>query len=75
MSGTLDRPWNRNVLFGRQLKFPLRFDDNGELKDNYQYTTFPGVRDALERGDWANAQSQLDMVTDLLDQCIKYFMI
>ncbi|GMF10237.1 unnamed protein product [[Candida] boidinii] len=75
MSGTLGRPWNRNVLFGRQLRIPLKTDESsGNLISRYEYTTFPGVRDALERGDWANAQAQLDMVTDLLDQCIKYFM-
>ncbi|KAH3665942.1 hypothetical protein OGAPHI_004131 [Ogataea philodendri] len=57
-NGIFDRPWHRNVLFGNEFKIP-EIDDH-----QFNYNSFPGVRDAIDAQDWKEAQNQLSCVSD-----------
>ncbi|KAG7750496.1 hypothetical protein KL911_000904 [Ogataea haglerorum] len=68
-NGIYDRPWHKNVLFGNEFRIP-------ETKEtSFIYDSFPGVRDAIDAGDWKEAQNQLDLISELMDQCLELFQL
>lgn len=53
------RPWFKHVIFGPQLWHPTQ--DEGFL-----WGTFPGIRDAIESGDWSVAKTILGQIGDVM---------
>jgi N-acetylated-alpha-linked acidic dipeptidase len=57
-NGIPHRNWYKHVVFGPQLWHPTTGD--------YEWSTFPGVRDAIEEGDWVQAQAQINRAASLI---------
>lgn len=72
--GVYQRPWQRNVIFGQQLEIPHQIDDSGKVID-FRYDSFPGVRDALDNGNWDQAQAELNTVSGTMDELAEVFNI
>ncbi|ODV88307.1 hypothetical protein CANARDRAFT_26456 [[Candida] arabinofermentans NRRL YB-2248] len=73
-SGTYNRPWYGNVLYGEELTYPEYTDPQGKPMD-FDHSSFPGVRNAVDAGDWKGAADQLGMISELLDQCLQFFQM
>lgn len=65
LSGLIDRPFFKNALFS-----PTMWTGD---KGNGHWT-FPGVRDAVDKGDWEIAQEQMDTVANVLKKSAEMFM-
>ncbi|QPG72862.1 hypothetical protein FOA43_000164 [Brettanomyces nanus] len=72
--GIYNRPWCRNMIFGQQLNLPEEYDDSGNLI-TFRYNSYPGVRDALNDGNWKDAQTELDRTTSLINELASVFQI
>ncbi len=64
--GLPGRSWFKNILFGPQQYPPISITDNN--KNDWEWGTFPSVRDAIYQNNWELAQKELDKVADLLYQ-------
>lgn len=63
--GLPERPFFKNVIFSPT----LWTGDKGN-----GHWTFPGVRDAVEKGDWNLAQEQMDVVGNVLKKSAEMFI-
>ncbi len=54
--GLPGRPWFRHYLY------------SPGLYTGYGVKTLPGVREAIEEGEWARAQTQIDIAAEVLDE-------
>lgn len=63
------RPGYVNVLFG----VPFLAPDNGN--EDYEWNTFPSVRDYLEVNDFGRAQHEIDQLANLIDSAAQQFLL
>ena len=54
--GLPDRPWFRHHLY------------SPGLYTGYGVKTLPGVREAIEEGEWVKAQAQIDIAAEVLNE-------
>lgn len=73
--GTDGRGWQRNLVHGQQLEPPYVYSDSELNAVHYRYYSYPGVRDEIAKGNFAQAQVELDIVTELFVQCARAFEI
>lgn len=60
-----ERPGYLNLLFGSPYNAPAR-DTN-----DWQWNTFPAVRDYIQRGDFGRAQYELDQLADIMEMAAR----
>lgn len=70
IDGTYNDAINHNVLKGIERNPELRHDfmETEEIKYG-----LPGIWDAIDKEDWGASQDQIDLVTSVLDRCMKLF--
>ncbi|KAI0462814.1 hypothetical protein LJB42_003617 [Komagataella kurtzmanii] len=61
------RPWFKNLIYGQQYIIP-------DHPENYLYSTFPGVRDAIYNKDAESAQQQLEDIAKSLSHVCEDFL-
>lgn len=65
LEGLPDRTFYKNVIFSPTLW-------TGQYGNGHW--TFPGVRDAVDKGDWQTAQQQMDIVGEVLKKSAEMFV-
>ncbi|ODQ65168.1 Zn-dependent exopeptidase, partial [Nadsonia fulvescens var. elongata DSM 6958] len=64
--GAPGREWLKHVIYGPQLWYPTEGD--------FQWMTFPGVRDYIEAGNWELAQRQIDLTSQVMHASFDKFI-
>ncbi|ANB13493.1 Tre1p [Sugiyamaella lignohabitans] len=65
-NGLPGRNWFKHVIFGPQLWHPTTGD--------YEWSTFPGIRDAIEAGDWETAVQEVEHVAEMISFACNRFV-
>ncbi|ODV63028.1 putative zinc metalloprotease [Ascoidea rubescens DSM 1968] len=74
-NGYPNRPWYKNLLFGPSSDKPEIFNTDISPETEYEWWTFPTIRDAIDNYNWELAQKEVEKISRKLTEATNEFTI